>query len=277
VTGRAGTCPIFCVDAFTDHPFRGNPAAVCLLEESLDEASMRDVAAELNLSETAFVVTQDDGFDLRWFTPTVEVELCGHATLASAHVLFESGRLGQGERARFHTRWKGELVATATREGIELDFPAAVSTVVEPPPGLSEALGAQPVMVGVNELHHVVELVDATSVRTCSPDPAVLAAVDGVEAVSITAEGDEAGIDFVSRYFAPRHGIPEDPVTGSAHTSLGPWWAERLGRSRLVGRQVSRRTGTVRVSVDAPAAGRVTLAGRAVTVWRGELVAPAGS
>jgi PhzF family phenazine biosynthesis protein len=275
VTGRAGTCPIFCVDAFTDRAFRGNPAAVCLLEESLDDASMRDIAAELNLSETAFVVTQDDGFGLRWFTPTVEVELCGHATLASAHVLFESGRLGLGERARFDTRWKGELKATATREGIELDFPAAVSTVIEPPSGLADALGAEPVMVGVNELHHVVELADAASVRACSPDPSALAAVDGVEAVSITAEGDEAGIDFVSRYFAPRHGIPEDPVTGSAHTSLGPWWAERLGRSQLVGRQVSRRTGTVRVSVDAPAAGRVTLAGRAVTVWRGELAAAA--
>jgi predicted PhzF superfamily epimerase YddE/YHI9 len=277
VTGRADTCPIFCVDAFTDHAFRGNPAAVCLLDESLDDASMRDIAAELNLSETAFVVNQDDGFGLRWFTPTVEVELCGHATLASAHVLFESGRLGPGERARFHTRWKGELVATATREGIELDFPAAVSTVVEPPSGLTEALGEEPVVVGVNELHHVVELADAARVRACRPDPSALASVDGVEAVSITAEGDEAGIDFVSRYFAPRHGIAEDPVTGSAHTSLGPWWAERLGRSHLVGRQVSRRTGTVHVSVDTPAAGRVTLAGQAVTVWRGELVAAVGS
>jgi PhzF family phenazine biosynthesis protein len=267
------TRPIFCVDAFTDEPFRGNPAAVCLLDQPLDEVAMQRVAAELNLSETAFVVPRDDGFGLRWFTPTTEVELCGHATLASAHVLYESGRLGTGASARFHTRWRGELVGTKASDMIELDFPGAASKVVDAPPGLAAALGVEPTIVGVNDLHHVVEVADAAVVRAAMPDTEALARLDGVEGVALTAAGDEPGVDFVSRYFAPRYGIPEDPVTGSAHTSLGPWWAERLGRTRLVGRQVSARGGTVCVEVDAPSPGRVVLAGHAVTVWRGELLA----
>jgi predicted PhzF superfamily epimerase YddE/YHI9 len=270
VTARAAGS-IFCVDAFTDEPFRGNPAAVCLLDEAPAEERMREIAAELNLSETAFVVPRPDGFDLRWFTPTVEVELCGHGTLASTHVLVEVGRLARGESARFHTRWKGELVGTAVGNMIELDFPMAESAIVGPPPGLASALGAEPVMVGVNDLHHVVELADAATVRALTPDLAALANVEGVSAVAVTAAGDARGVDFVSRYFAPRHGIDEDPVTGSAHTSLGPWWATRLGRTEVVGRQVSARTGIVRVRVGQPATGRVTLAGHAVTVWRGDL------
>jgi predicted PhzF superfamily epimerase YddE/YHI9 len=262
---------IFCVDAFTDEPFRGNPAAVCLVDEPIADGRMREIAAELNLSETAFVVPRADGFGLRWFTPTVEVELCGHATLASTHVLVETGLLSPGAPARFHTRWKGELVGTLFGDMIELDFPAAESLTVEPPPGLVAALGADLVKAGVNDLHHVAELADAATVRALTPDFAALAAVDGVSAVAVTAAGDTPDVDFVSRYFAPRHGIDEDPVTGSAHTSLGPWWAARLGRTELVGRQVSARTGIVRVRVHQPFAGRVTLAGRAVTVWRGEL------
>jgi predicted PhzF superfamily epimerase YddE/YHI9 len=271
VTGRAAGS-IFCVDAFTDEPFRGNPAAVCLVDEPLAEERMREIAAELNLSETAFVVLRSEGFGLRWFTPTVEVELCGHGTLASTHVLVETGRLARGEPARFQTRWKGELVGTVVGDMIELDFPAAASARVGTPAGLASALGAEPVMVGVNDLHHVVELADAATVRALTPDLAALANVEGVSAVAVTAPGDASGVDFVSRYFAPRHGIDEDPVTGSAHTSLGPWWAARLGRTEVVGRQVSARTGIVRVRVDQPATGRVTLAGHAVTVWRGELV-----
>ena len=229
---RRLACPIFCVDAFTDEAFRGNPAAVCLLDAPLDEATMGAIAAELNLSETAFVVARDHGYELRWFTPTVEVELCGHATLASVHVLDETGRLARGTPARFETRWSGELVGVPTNRGVELDFPAAPSVVVDPPPGLADALGAEPVVVGVNALHHVVELADAVTVGALAPDAAALAALEGVEAVTATAASDEPGVDFVSRYFAPRHGIVEDPVTGSAHTSLGPWWAERLGRAR---------------------------------------------
>jgi len=270
VTGRVPT-PIFCVDAFTDEAFRGNPAAVCLLDEPLADGRMREIAAELNLSETAFVVPRREGFDLRWFTPTVEVELCGHATLASTHVLVETGRLAPGEPARFQTRWKGALVGVAVGDTIELDFPAAKSSIVTPPPGLAAALGAEPVIVGVNDLHHVVELADAATVRALTPDMAALAEVESVSAVAVTATGDVTGVDFVSRYFAPRHGIDEDPVTGSAHTSLGPWWAARSGHTDVVGCQVSARTGIVRVRVDQPVPGRVTLAGNAVTVWRGEL------
>ena len=273
MTARRGRCPIFCVDAFTDEAFSGNPAAVCLLEEPLDEGSMLSIAAEMNLSETAYVVARDDGFDLRWFTPTTEVELCGHATLASAHVLYEQRLLAASEPARFHTRWRGELVGVLADEGIELDFPAAPAPATDPPAGLAVALGAEPVAVGVNDLHHVVELSDAATVRGLAPDMSRLAKLTDVEAVCVTAAGDEPGVDFVSRYFAPRYGIDEDPVTGSAHTSLGPWWTERLGRARLVGRHVSARGGTVQVAVDAPSPGRVTLGGHAVTVWQGELLA----
>lgn len=264
--------PLFCIDAFTDAPFSGNPAGVCLLREPLDEPQMQHVAAELNLSETAFVVPRPDGFGLRWFTPTQEVELCGHATLASAHALFETGRVGVDDTVRFHTRWRGELRARRTASGIALDFPAAPASPVAEPAGLADALGATPVQVAANDLHHLVELSDAAVVAALTPDPAALAAVDGVEAVVVTARADEDGVDFVSRYFAPRHGIVEDPVTGSAHTSLGPWWADRLGASRLVGKQLSGRTGVVVVTIDAPEPGRVTLEGAAVTVWRGELL-----
>lgn len=271
MTAAPSTCPIFCVDAFTDQPFRGNPAAVCLLDAPLPDDQMVAIAAELNLSETAFVVAEGDRFGLRWFTPTVEVQLCGHATLASVHVLHETGRLGPDAPARLRTRWKGELIGTPTPGGIELDFPAAPSRVVDPPTGLAEALGAVPVSVGVNDLHHVVEVADAGVVRTLAPDLAALAAIEEVEAVAVTAAGDEPGVDFVSRYFAPRHGIDEDPVTGSAHTSLGPWWSERLGARPLVGRQVSARGGTVTVTVGSPAEDRVLLRGDAVTVWSGTL------
>ncbi len=265
--------PLFCVDAFTNEPFAGNPAAICLLDTELTEPRMQAIAAELNLSETAFVVRGGDEIGLRWFTPTQEVELCGHGTLASAHVLFSTGD-APAETIRFRTRWKGVLTATRTDEGIALDLPAATSTVIDAPAGLAEALGAEPVAVGVNDLHHVVELADAASVIELAPDLEVLAAVDGVEAVAVTAvAGGLDGVDFVTRYFAPKHGISEDPVTGSAHTSVGPWWAERLGRTVLTGKQVSARTGIVRVRVGEPAPDRVTLLGDAVTVWQGELLA----
>lgn len=272
MTGGTPTRPIVCVDAFTTQPFTGNPAAVCLLDEDIAEERMQALAAELNLSETAFVLAGGDGFGLRWFTPTQEVQLCGHATLASAHVLFETGRVAREQPARFHTRWKGELTARCTDDGIALDFPATPTAAASPAAGLAAALGTELGEVGVNELHHVVELADAGAVRALTPDHDALRRIEGVDAVAVTAASDEPGYDFVSRYFAPRYGIPEDPVTGSAHTSLGPWWSERLGRNHLVGHQVSRRGGTVRVTVDAPRPGRVTLEGAAVTVWRGDLV-----
>lgn len=257
------------IDVFTTEAFRGNPAAVCLLDVDIDDASMQAIATEMNLSETAFVVARGDGFGLRWFTPTLEARLCGHATLAAARALWETGRLALDAPAHFHTRWKGELVATRAGDTIAVDFPAAPTTRVDAPDGLAEALGVTPVAVGVNDLHHVVEVADEATVRRLVPDPDALARVD-VEAVTVTAASDEPEFDFVSRYFAPRHGIVEDPVTGSAHTSLGPWWAAKLAKTDLVGRQVSAREGIVRVTVG-PDPGRLTLAGNAVTIWTGEL------
>ena len=183
-------------------------------------------------------------------------------------MLWETGRLATDEPARFFTRWKGELLATRSGAAVELDLPAAPSPVVAIPAGLAAALGAAPVAVGANDLHHVVELADETTVRALRPDLDALTEVD-VEAVAVTAPSDDPAYDFVSRYFAPRHGISEDPVTGSAHTSLGPWWAAKLDKAELVGRQVSKRGGVVTVLVDGT--DRVTLRGDAVTIWRGEL------
>jgi PhzF family phenazine biosynthesis protein len=259
--------PLVGVDAFTGEPFRGNPAAVCLLDGPADESWMQALASEMNLSETAFVEPREDGFGLRWFTPTTEVQLCGHATLASAHVLWELGRLSEDQPAVFHTRWKGTLRATRAAGRIALDFPAAPTSPITPPDGLAEALGVTIVDIAASELHHVVELADATVVRDASPDFAALRAVE-VEGVAITAAGDEPDVDYVNRYFAPRWGIDEDPVTGSAHTSLGPYWAAKLSKSALRARQVSRRGGEIEVELHGD---RVALLGEAVTVWRGEV------
>ena len=254
-------------DAFTDRPFRGNPAAVCLLEEPRDDAWMQSVAAEMNLSETAFVVRREDGFGLRWFTPATEVALCGHATLASAHVLWESGWLAADEAARFDTA-SGPLRASRRGEVIELDFPA-----LPPVPGtLSDdmvgALGAAPRYVGMVGDKHLVEVDSEDTVRTMMPDFQVLGRLPG-RGVMVTARGDSEEIDFVSRYFAPWVGIDEDPVTGSAHCSLGPYWSGVLRKTEMTAFQASARGGVVRVRIEGD---RVVLGGRAVTVWRGELV-----
>lgn len=257
------------IDVFTTEAFRGNPAAVCLPEAELDDERMQAIAAEMNLSETAFVVGRDDGFGLRWFTPTQEVLLCGHATIASARAVWETDRLGNEAPAHFHTRWKGELIATRRGASIAVDFPSAPADPVDTPAGLADALGAMPVAVGSNDLHHVVEVADEATVRALHIDPEMLARVE-VEAIAVTAASDDPAYDFVSRYFAPRHGIVEDPVTGSAHTGLGPWWADRLGKTELVGHQVSARGGVVRVEIG-PTPGRVTIAGNTVTVWQGDL------
>lgn len=267
---------IFGVDAFTAVPFAGNPAAVCLLDpdssavEWPDEEWMQALAAEMNLSETAFVARSDDAFGLRWFTPTSEVQLCGHATLASAHVLWETGTVSRDMPLQFETRWKGQLAATHTGDAIALDFPAAASTPAPEPDGLSAALGVPLRAIARNDLHHLVEVENASGVRSIAPDFAALRRVD-VEAVVVTAASDDDRYDFVSRYFAPRHGIDEDPVTGSAHTSLGPYWAAQLRKPDLVGCQISARGGVVRVGVSESDPTRVTLGGEAVTVWRGEL------
>jgi PhzF family phenazine biosynthesis protein len=263
--------PLYTVDAFTDRPFAGNPAAVCLLESGpADDAWMQAVAREMNLSETAFVQARPggDGFDLRWFTPTVEVDLCGHATLASAHVLWEAGRLPADRPARFHTR-SGLLSASRNAGGtIQMDFPSKPSTPVEAPPGLAEALGVQLVSVSSNGMDYLIELTDESAVRGLRPDLRALKAVRA-RGVIVTARSDDARYDFVSRFFAPAVGVDEDPVTGSAHCCLAPFWAERLGKTKLVGYQASARGGVVGVEVLGD---RVLLNGNAVTVLRGMLL-----
>jgi PhzF family phenazine biosynthesis protein len=255
------------VDAFTDTPFAGNPAAVCLLQAPRDEGWMQSVAREMNLSETAFLVRTADGYDLRWFTPSVEVALCGHATLASAHVLWEDGHLPSARQARFHTK-SGLLTGDRAGEWIELDFPAKREEPAQAPAGLAEALGVTPKYVGKNQFDYLVEVDGEVIVRRLTPNHAMLATLP-VRGVIVTSRADSAGYDFVSRFFAPGSGVPEDPVTGSAHCALGPYWQSRLGKSEFVAYQASPRGGVVRVRV---AGDRVKLGGRAVTVLRGELL-----
>lgn len=259
--------PIVQVDAFTDRPFAGNPAAVCILPGPKSEHWMQQVAREMNLSETAFLVRQDDGYHLRWFTPAVEVDLCGHATLASAHVLWEAGHLEPGEPARFYTR-SGLLTAERKGHLIELNFPATPAVPMTAPSDLTAALGIVPVYVGKNRFDYLVEVESEEIVRSMRPDFGQLREF-GVRGVIVTSRSSTPGYDFVSRFFAPGAGIDEDPVTGSAHCCLGPFWSSRLGKDAFVAYQASERGGVVHVRV---AGERVYLGGQAVTVLRGELV-----
>ncbi len=256
------------VDAFTNRPFAGNPAAVCVLPDPKPEQWMRDVAREMNLSETAFLTPQDGGFHLRWLTPTVEVALCGHATVASAHVLWQDGHLAEGRQAKFHTR-SGLLTADRRGEWIELDFPAKIAEPAEPPPGLLDSLGTNRVrFIGKNAFDYLVEVDSEETLRGLAPDHSSLKKIPvrGV-IVTSTSSGD---YDFVSRFFAPGAGVDEDPVTGSAHTALGPYWAARLGKTTFTAFQASARGGVVRVTLRGD---RVLLGGQAVTVMTGELLA----
>jgi predicted PhzF superfamily epimerase YddE/YHI9 len=262
------TIPIHQVDAFTDRLFAGNPAAVCLLTEPRDEAWMQHLASEMNLSETAYVVPRADGYGLRWFTPAVEVDLCGHATLASAHVLWEVGLLPPDQDARFHTK-SGLLTARRDGEWIELDFPAYPPQACAPPPLLLESLGVEPAWVGRSADKFLVELASEPAVRAVTPDFGRLRDLDA--GVIVTSRSDDPGFDFVSRFFGPAFGIDEDPVTGSAHCHSGPFWQDRLGKSELLARQISRREGVVRVRMMGD---RTILGGQAVTVFRGELAVP---
>ncbi len=254
------------VDAFAERPFAGNPAGVCLLSQPADPEWMQLVARELNLSETAFLSPEDEAFRLRWFTPTVEVDLCGHATLATAHILWELGRLAPTDEPLFHTK-SGSLTARRQDGRIVLDFPCLPEQPCEPPAGLVEALGAPASYVGENAFDYLVELESEAVVRSLRPDLARLATL-AARGVIVTSRSDDPAFDFVSRFFAPGAGIPEDPVTGSAHCCLGPYWGDRMGKTDLVGHQVSARGGVVRVQVRED---RVRLGGHAVTVWRGEL------
>ncbi len=255
------------VDAFTDKPFAGNPAAVCVLSSPREEAWMRNVAREMNLSETAFLVKQADGYGLRWFTPTVEIKLCGHATLASAHVLWEEGFLKPNEQARFHTL-SGLLTADRRGDWIELDFPATPEQPAEAPPGLLAALDAHPIYVGKNKFDYLVEVSSEAEVRELKPNYSALYKIE-VRGVIVTARATTPPFDFVSRFFAPGSGVDEDPVTGSAHCCLGSYWAKKLGKNDLVAYQASPRGGVVRVGVRGD---RVKLGGQAVTILRGELI-----
>ena len=264
--------PIVQVDAFTAKAFGGNPAAVCVLpaptdEKPADEKWMANLAMEMNLSETAFLYPDGDGYQLRWFTPAVEVDLCGHATLASAHVLWTEGHLAPEQPARFHTR-SGLLTCELRGDWIEMNFPAKLEEPAEPPARLAEALGTELQYVGKNQFDYLVEVANERTLRELVPQHHLLRQLP-VRGVIVTARGSE-DFDFVSRFFAPGAGIDEDPVTGSAHCALAPFWAERLGKTEMTAYQASPRGGTVKVRLEGD---RVVLMGQAVTVLRGELTA----
>lgn len=257
---------IFQVDAFTDTPFRGNPAAVCLLKKSRDENWMQSMAAEMNLSETAFLVPDSGGFQLRWFTPTVEVALCGHATLASAHVLWEQRVLQEKAQARFETK-SGTLTADKRGDQIELNFPSVPSAPVEAPKELLQALGATPTYSSKGRFDYLLEFKSEDEIRGMKPDFATLFKLP-VRGIIVTARSKSPEFDFISRFFAPGSGIAEDPVTGSAHCALAPYWTAKLGKANLVGYQASARGGRVATRLEGD---RVILGGQAVTVFRGEI------
>jgi PhzF family phenazine biosynthesis protein len=255
------------VDAFTDKPFTGNPAAVCILSEPRDDAWLQKVAAEMNVSETAFLTKSKDGFDLRWFTPTVEVDLCGHATLASAHVLWGKGYLASGEQARFHT--KSGLLTADLRDGwIEMNFPAEPEKSAEAPASLAKALGIETMLyTGKNRFDFLVEVPSEETIRRMTPDFTLLSTIDA-RGIIVTSRSVAGYCDFVSRFFAPRVGVNEDPVTGSSHCCLGPYWGKRLEKKELIARQISPRGGVLRVRLGGD---RVYISGQAVTVMEGKL------
>ena len=259
---------IVVVDAFAEAPYSGNPAAVCVLNRPAPDVWMQAVAAQMNLAETAFVVPEGDTFRLRWFTPGSEVDLCGHATLAAAHHLWESGTLAVAQSARFRTR-SGLLMATLSASGITLDFPALPVTMCEPPPELLTAIPMSAIFIGKSTFDFVVEVATESEVRAVQPDFAALAKLDA-RGVIVTAHAD-AGSDYdvVSRCFFPCVGVPEDPVTGSAHCALATHWCAKLDRASWVGYQASQRGGKVGVKLLGD---RVALTGRAITNWRGELL-----
>ena len=270
--------PIAVVDAFTAEPYRGNPAGICLLAAPAPDAWMQSVAIEMNHAETAFLVqrgaSNQDGYDLRWFTPASEVDLCGHATLASAHYLWEIGALAPGGQARFHTR-SGLLTADClvldNQPWIELDFPSESAEPAAAPPNLAAMLGAEPVFVGRNRMDYLVELKDESTVRNLQPDLrqiAALSAANGMRGIIVTAGGANGKADIVSRCFYPHFRIDEDPVTGSAHCGLAPYWIPRLGKQEIIAYQASARGGWLRLRL---ADNRVKLRGQAVTTLHGEL------
>ena len=255
------------VDAFTDRPFGGNPAAVCWLDAIREKSWMQSVAAEMNLSETAFVRRRNDGLELRWFTPTMEVDLCGHATLATARALLTDGLVPPNESIRFHTR-SGVLTCQPDSDGdfIELNFPATPPVEIEPAEFLIESLGARPQYTGASKFYQLAVFDDSQFVRTVQPDYVAMKKLATL-GVIISAPSDDSKFDFISRFFAPAMGVDEDPVCGSAHCCLTPYWSERLGKTNLMAYQASARGGVLRLQLEGD---RVILGGQAVIVSRGE-------
>jgi len=259
---------IYQVDAFTNQPFAGNPAAVCILTEQRDEKWMQNVAKEMNLSETAFLYKQEDGYNLRWFTPAVEVDLCGHATLASAHILWGKGYLDKNTTARFHTR-SGLLTAEINGDWIQLNFPVQEEKETEYSVELIKGIGIKPKYVGKSRINYYIAEVESEEiVRNLKPDFSSLLKVP-FHGLIVTSVSSSKEYDFVSRFFAPALGVDEDPVTGSAHCTLGPFWQKRLNKDKFIAYQASSRGGIVKVQVCND---RVLLGGQAVTVLDGELL-----
>jgi len=256
----------FHVDAFTTVPFTGNPAGVCLLPTPREDRWMARVAGEMNAPETVFVERKNGSFSLRWFTPTTEVELCGHATLAASHVLWSEGILEEEEPAKYQTKG-GHLSASQKGDWIILDFPAHPAADITAPTSLTMILGRTPKYAGENSWDYLVEVESEEVLRELQPDLTRLSKLPA-RGLIVTAPSSHPEIDFVSRFFAPKVGIPEDPVTGSAHCCLGPYWKPRLGKDSMIGKQISPRGGIVRVKVEGD---RVLLGGKAVTISHGEM------
>jgi PhzF family phenazine biosynthesis protein len=260
------TVPIIHVDTFVDKGLRGNAAAVCVLSRPAEPSWMQSIAHEMNVSETAFFYQESDGFNLRWFSPLVEVDLCGHGTLAVAHILREQGYFTEHSTVHFTTR-SGLLTARLQGEWIELDFPSLPQHETAPPLELREALGVPIKYVGTDEHDYLVELDSEDAVRSLRPNRSMLSEIQA-RAIIVTSRASSIGYDFVSRVFAPRLGIDEDPVTGSAHCSLGPFWMAKLRKKELIAYQASSRGGVLRLQINGE---RLYLSGKAVTVGRGEL------
>lgn len=259
---------IYQVDSFTDRAFTGNPAGVCILTEPKDDKWMQSVATEMNLAETAFLIHKEDGYSLRWFTPKVEVDLCGHATLASAHILWEQGYFEKDKEARFHTR-SGLLTAKLSNGWIELNFPLERAFPCDAPAGLEKALGIEGFKyIGKYRFAYLVEVESEKTVKDMKPDFNELLKVTN-ENVIVTSKSDTDEFDFVSRFFAPAIGIDEDPVTGSIHCCLAPYWMDRLNKDTFTACQASERGGILKVTVKDK---RVILGGQAVTILNGEIL-----
>jgi len=257
---------IYQVDSFTDRAFSGNPAGVCILESAADEEWMQNVAREMAISETSFLYPENGGYNLRWFAPDAEVDLCGHGTLATAHILWEKNYLERDETASFFTK-SGLLTARLKGEWIELDFPVLPEESLDAPEGLLESLGIEAKYVGMNEFDYIVEVESESELRSMEPDLSMLAKVT-TRGVIVTSLCESEEYDFVSRLFAPAIGIPEDPVTGSAHCCLGPYWMKKLGKDTFNAYQASARGGSLKVKVERD---RVILSGQAVTVLEGNI------